>query len=61
MRRNRAALSREKAARVTEAQTSIGRQLRLEYDISQPLTARLSDLVRKIAQLQPAEGESQRH
>jgi hypothetical protein len=52
MRRNRASLFREKAARVTEAQASIGRAMRLVYDVSQPLTDRLADLVSKIEQPQ---------
>jgi hypothetical protein len=56
MRRNRASLSREKAqaARAFEALASIGRQMRREYDVAQPLTDRLSELVRKIEQLPPA-------
>jgi hypothetical protein len=59
MRGNRASLSREKAARMTEAQASIGRAMRLIYDVSQPLTNRLSDLVRIIEQPQPAQDKSQ--
>jgi hypothetical protein len=60
MRGNRAASSREKAARVTETQATIGRAMRRAYDVSQPLTHRLSDLVRKIEQPEPAENKSQR-
>jgi hypothetical protein len=59
MRGNRAS-SREKAARATEVQASIGRAMRLVYDVSQPLPDRLSDLVRKIEQPQPAGDKSQR-
>jgi hypothetical protein len=61
MRRNRASLSREKAAHVTETQATIGRAMRLVYDVSQPLTDRLADLVRKIEQPQPAGDKSQRN
>jgi hypothetical protein len=50
MPRKRAASSQEQAERIKHAQASIGRRLREEYDVTEPLPERLADLVRKIEQ-----------
>ena len=48
MRRDSVLLMREKAACAQQIRASIGRRLRDEYDIAQPLPGRLVDLVTKI-------------
>jgi hypothetical protein len=48
MRRNYALASRERAICMEQVQASIGRWLRDEYDLTQPLPDHLGDLVRRI-------------
>jgi hypothetical protein len=50
MRRNDVLLSRENAAHRAHVIAEIGRRLREEYDLAQPMPHRLAELVVKIEQ-----------
>ena len=60
MGRNSDLFSKENAEHRAEIRAAIGRMLRKTYDVEVPLTARLTDLVRKIEQSPSESGQSDR-
>jgi hypothetical protein len=60
MRRNNDLRWRENASQMEQIRTFIGRRLREEYDLAQPMPDRLADLVRIIEQPEDS-GRGARH